>query len=116
MVRPLYKGSKNVASLLTHILMVIMVVMLATGMSGCRKKVEHDSGYPNAAQDGQVLCGDDWVKTLESCPAVRQQGDREHMIAVLREQMNGLSEQDKQRRCQELKNFWQVACGVTPTR
>ena len=56
------------------------------------------------------------MKVVEACPVMRDKSGREHMIAVLREQMNGLSEQDKQKKCQELNSFWQVACGVTPTR
>ncbi len=89
---------------------------LLTGLAACQKKAEHGlDGHPIGRAGVESACGD-WVRVLEACPVARDKGDREHMIAVLREQMNGLSEQDKQKRCQELNGFWQVACGVTPTR
>ena len=113
-----YKLEKwNVAPQVARVLAVILVVTLLTGLSACQKRAEHGSEYrPETVQETKALCEDEWRKTLASCPAVREPSDREHMIAVLREQMNGLSEQDKQRRCRELNSFWQVACGVTPTQ
>ena len=92
------------------------MVGLVGGLAACQKKAENDLGsHPTVRRSSDSAC-EDWVKILEVCPVMRDQSDREHMLAVLREQMDGLSEQDKQKRCQELNSFWQVACGVTPTR
>lgn len=86
------------------------------GLTACQKKVENDLGsHPMTHLSSESVC-DDWEKIVKACTVMRDKSDQEHMIAVLREQMNGLSEQDKQKKCQELNSFWQVACGVTPTR
>lgn len=107
---------RRASSPLARILFGMTLVGLVGGLTACQKNVENDLGrHPVEHRSSKSVC-EDWVKVLEICPMRHDQGGREHMVAVLREQMNGLSEQDKQKRCQELNSFWQVACGVTPTR
>lgn len=117
MARLRYKPDyRRVCSTLARILFGMTMAGLVGGFVACQKKAENDLGsHPTVRRSSDSAC-EDWVKILEVCPVMRDQSDREHMLAVLREQMNGLSEQDKQKRCQELNSFWQVACGVTPTR
>ena len=117
MARLRYKPDhRRVCSTLARILFGMTMVGLVRGLTACQKKAENDLGsHPTVRRSSDSAC-EDWVKILEVCPVMRDQSDREHMLAVLREQMDGLSEQDKQKRCQELNSFWQVACGVTPTR
>ena len=117
MARLRYKPDhRRVCSQLARILFGMTMVGLVGGLAACQKKAENDLGsHPVVRHSSESVC-EDWVKVLEICPMMRNKSDREHMVAVLREQMNGLSEQDKQKRCQELNSFWQVACGVTPTR
>lgn len=117
MARPLFKWERWIGALLLMRLSAVGVAMLTMMLSACHKNAGVDSSVrADEASEKEAICGDEWVKTLASCPMVHEQADREHMIAVLQEQMNGLSKQDKQRRCQELNGFWQVACGVTSTR
>ncbi|MCE1175934.1 MAG: hypothetical protein LWW76_02300 [Burkholderiales bacterium] len=53
------------------------------------------------------------IKTFDSCPTSRlSQASRERMMAVLEEQMRVLSATEAGKRCQELQDFWKVACGV----
>ena len=117
MARLRYKPDyRRVCSTLARILFGMTMAGLVGGFVACQKKAENDLGsHPTVRRSSDSAC-EDWVKILEVCPVMRDQSDREDMLAVLREQMNGLSEQDKQKRCQELNSFWQVACGVTPTR
>lgn len=117
MARLRYKPDyRRVCSTLARILFGMTMAGLVGGFVACQKKAENDLGsHPTVRRSSDSAC-EDWVKILEVCPVMRDQSDREHMLAVLREQMDGLSEQDKQKRCQELNSFWQVACGVTPTR
>ena len=101
---------------MARILVGMMMVGVFGGLTACRKEVENNLGdHPTTHNSSESMC-EDWVNVVEACPVMRDKSGREHMIAVLREQMNGLSEQDKQKKCQELNSFWQVACGVTPTR
>ncbi len=117
MARLRYKPDyRRVCSTLARILFGMTMAGLVGGFVACQKKAENDLGsHPTVRRSSDSAC-EDWVKILEVCPVMRDQSDREDMLAVLREQMDGLSEQDKQKRCQELNSFWQVACGVTPTR
>ena len=117
MVRQRYKSHHwGASSLLARILFGMMMVGVFGGLTACRKGVENDLGGHSATHNSSESVCEDWVNVVEACPVMRDKSGREHMIAVLREQMNGLSEQDKQKKCQELNSFWQVACGVTPTR
>lgn len=53
------------------------------------------------------------IETFNSCPTSQLPKDgRAHMIAVLQEQMRVLSATEASKRCQELQDFWKVACGV----
>ena len=107
---------RRVCATLARILFGMTMAGLVGGFVACQKKAENDLGsHPTVRRSSDSAC-EDWVKILEVCPVMRDQSDREDMLAVLREQMDGLSEHDKQKRCQELNSFWQVACGVTPTR
>ncbi len=97
---------------LQAVLKLALMAGLMWNVSACHRAEQQGSNSQAALE--QISECRDWLKTLESCPVQRDASDRAHMIAVLREQMNGLSEQDKRKRCQELQSFWQVACGVTP--
>ena len=116
MARQRYKSHHWGATFLARILFGMIMMGVFGGLTACRKEVENNLGdHPTTHNSSESMC-EDWVNVVEACPVMRNKSDREHMVAVLREQMNGLSEQDKQKRCQELNSFWQVACGVTPTR
>lgn len=97
---------------LKEVLKLAWMVMLVLNTSACHRAEQRDSKVDTSLEQTSDCRG--LFKTLESCPIQRDASDRAHMIAILREQMNGLSEQDKQKRCHELQSFWQVACGVTP--
>lgn len=97
---------------LKEVLTLALMVVLVLNTSACHRAEQRDSKVDASLEQISDCRG--LFKILESCPIQRDASDRAHMIAILREQMNGLSEQDKQKRCQELQSFWQVACGVTP--
>ena len=93
-------------SQLARILFGMTMVGLVGGLAACQKKAENDLGSHSVVRHSSDSACEDWVKILEVCPVMRDQSDREHMLAVLREQMNGLSEQDKQNRCPDLNSIF----------
>ncbi len=91
-------------------------VCVTLGLLGCHDSSQIPSKTQELNKSPQYQLSTDCpalVQTFEACPSNRlPKNGLEHMKAVLEEQMRALPAAEANRRCQELQNFWKVACGV----
>ncbi|MBS1174058.1 MAG: hypothetical protein H6R05_189 [Burkholderiaceae bacterium] len=102
-------------SKLTAVFTLSMGVCL--GLLGCNDTKRSAVSTQELKQSTQYQLKTDCtplIKTFDSCPASRlPKQSQEHMMAILEEQMRALPASEASKKCQELQNFWKVACGVT---
>lgn len=86
-------------------------------LGGCSDRQQVSKNAQELKQDTQYQLNIDCaslIKTFDSCPASQlPKRDQEHMMMILEEQMRALPASEASKKCQELQNFWKVACGVT---
>ncbi|MBP6241253.1 MAG: hypothetical protein KA366_02940 [Hydromonas sp.] len=90
---------------------------VCVSLLGCNDSKQSATNTQELKQSAQYQLNTDCaplIKTLDSCPANRlPKQSQEHMMAILEEQMRALPVSEASKKCQELQDFWKVACGVT---
>ena len=103
-----------------QIIRLTLGACVAMGLVACHDKqqpINNTQALNKSTQYQLKVDCADLVQTWNACPAQRlTKESQSKMMAVLEEQMRELPVPEAKRRCQELQDFWKVACGVANTQ